>query len=856
MPPASAVREKEIIQLVQKSGPPKSKLAAVSFGENAVLEHAPQNGLFSGFGAKINGDASNLAQAIDLALTCIPEGSPGRILLISDGKYTGTDPLVPGSRAAMRNISIDYRLLERAAAQDTAIFRIDAPQEVDRDDGFMITAWIQSPLRQDIKYELRRQGAVIAAGSKSVDEGMNRLVFRDKAHEPGTIQYVLSVVSTVTDTVPENNVGRALVGVRGAKKLLCVSESDDSSLARILRANGIDVKSLKPEQCTWSLEELSNYAALILEDVSSHRIGSTAMENLAEWVRQTGSGLMFTGGKHAYGPGGYFKSPLEPIMPVSMELRREHRKLATAIVVAMDRSGSMSVSVPGGKTKMDMANLSAVQMLAMLAPVDEFGVVAVDSSSHIIVGLDQVDNHKGARSDILRIESMGGGIFIYEALSTAAKMLLTAKAQNRHIILFADAADSEEPGKYQELLAKCAEAGITVSVIGLGRETDQDAQLLREIADLGKGQIFFTDDAMDLPRLFAQDTFIVARSAFIEGPVNIKCTAAMMSLAGRTFDFTAALGGYNLCYLRSGANPAVLTIDEYEAPIVAAWQAGVGRVLCYTGQAGGNFTGAIGDWGDYQTFLSSLVRWTAGQESGSDNDFVFTQRLENGLYKIQLHLDPDRKTEMIHELPAVTMLHGVAGQKPAVQKVTMAFTDADTLAVELPITGTETVLSSVACNGKSYAISPVCLPYSSEFKPTVITQGGDVLRKLAQLTHGRELVNLGDIWKEMPKVPRLFSISPVLLIFAIVLILIEVLERRTGLLSKQHLRVSQIRFERRDAAKLKDTVLGKSITKQPPDSGTEKTVKPQTSADYGGSQARMAETLSAARRKANEFLRK
>ena len=39
------------------------------------------------------------------------------------------------------------------------------------------------------------------------------------------------------------------------------------------------------------------------------------------------------------GPGGYYKSPLEPIMPVSMELRNEHRKLALSILVTMDRSG-------------------------------------------------------------------------------------------------------------------------------------------------------------------------------------------------------------------------------------------------------------------------------------------------------------------------------------------------------------------------------------------------------------------------------------------------------------------------------------------------------------------------------------
>ena len=95
--------------------------------------------------------------------------------------------------------------------------------------------------------------------------------------------------------------------------------------------------------------ELAGFAAVLLENVPADGIGTPGMETLAAWVRDGGAGLMMTGGKKAYGPGGYFKSPLESVLPVSMELRREHRKLALAIVVALDRSGSMAVPVAGGE---------------------------------------------------------------------------------------------------------------------------------------------------------------------------------------------------------------------------------------------------------------------------------------------------------------------------------------------------------------------------------------------------------------------------------------------------------------------------------------------------------------------------
>jgi hypothetical protein len=280
---------------------------------------------------------------------------------------------------------------------------------------------------------------------------------------------------------------------------------------------------------------------------------------------------MVTGGRQSYGPGGYYKSPLEPVLPVSMELRQEHRKLALAIVVALDRSGSMAVSVGGGKAKMDLANLGAAQVLDMLGPMDEFGCFAVDTVAHTIAELGPVANKGPTRDKILRIQSMGGGIYVYEALAASAEMIQKAKAGTKHIILFADAADSEEPGRYAALLEQTRKAGITVSVIGLGTPKDKDAALLEDVARRGGGRLFITDKPEELPRLFAQDTFVIARNAFLDDPVRIAPTAGLTALAGRAFALDRPIGGYNLCYLRPEATLGAVTRDEYKAPAVASW---------------------------------------------------------------------------------------------------------------------------------------------------------------------------------------------------------------------------------------------------------------------------------------------
>ena len=77
------------------------------------------------------------------------------------------------------------------------------------------------------------------------------------------------------------------------------------------------------------------------------------------------------------------------------------------------------------------------------------------------------------------------------------------------MILFSDAADSEEPGSYPELISEMVSQNTTVSVIGLGTDADVDAQLLRDIARRGGGRIFSNEDATALPALFAQESVAV-----------------------------------------------------------------------------------------------------------------------------------------------------------------------------------------------------------------------------------------------------------------------------------------------------------------------------------------------------------
>jgi Mg-chelatase subunit ChlD len=801
MPAGSDADHKELIDLLHSAMGSSDQFAVVSFGQSVAVERAPERNKFTGFTHEVGPDASSLSEGIDTALSLIPKDSPGRVLVLSDGRWTGRDPAALAGVAADRRVAIDYRHRSRPAAGDLAVARVDAPTAVAPGEGFLITAWVQAPTEGNVSYEVMRGDTVIASGEERVTAGLNRLTFRDRAGgsggEPpagspapppasGTQSYRVRVRAAADDPVPENNTARVLVGVTGPRPLLHLTPTATSGLTALLKAGGLDVRAMTPERFNFTLEELSGYSAVILENVPAEKIGTRGLETLASWVRASGSGLLVTGGRQSYGPGGYYKSPLEPILPVTMELRQEHRKLALAIVVALDRSGSMAVPAGGGKVKMDLANLGAAQVLDLLGPMDEFGCIAVDTAPHDITPLGPVKDKERIRDKVLRIQSSGGGIFVDEALTASAEMIRHAKAGTKHIVLFADAADAEQPGNYKELLEKTRRAGITVSVIGLGTKADKDAALLEDIAKRGGGRLFITDSPAELPRLFAQDTFVIARNSFLDDPVLMQPTPGLSALTARPFALDRAIGGYNLCYLRPEATLGAFSRDEYKAPTVASWQAGAGRVLCYTGEADGPHAGAFAKSPETGDFYTSLARWVAGQSSVLGEGMAVTQEVRNGVNRIQLHLDPERKAEPFAGVPHLQTLRARPGEAPRTETVPLVWTGPDTLSAEVALEGDETALSTVSVPGqKPQALAPVCLPYSPEYAPAPLGAGDDrgrsALEKLARSTGGVERVDLSGVWKDMPQRPRSVPLASWLLLAAVVCLLLEVLERRTGL---------------------------------------------------------------------------
>ena len=89
MPADAAARQLEMIDLVQQAMSPDDRLAVVTFGERVAVEQQPAVGGVERFEQQVGPDASDLAGALRRGLSLVPADGSGRVLLLSDGRYTG-----------------------------------------------------------------------------------------------------------------------------------------------------------------------------------------------------------------------------------------------------------------------------------------------------------------------------------------------------------------------------------------------------------------------------------------------------------------------------------------------------------------------------------------------------------------------------------------------------------------------------------------------------------------------------------------------------------------------------------------------------------------------------------------------
>jgi uncharacterized membrane protein/Mg-chelatase subunit ChlD len=763
----------ELVRLLEAQRRPGDRLGVVSFGREARVEQPlSATGSFGGFSRPVDAEASELSAALDVAAVLIPPERTGRVLVLSDGRTTGVDSRGAARRLAARGIAVDFRHVAREEVPlDLAVVSVDVPSAVSAREPFQFSAVVFASAAVTGTVRLERNGQLLVKGPYEFRPGPNVLPFRDLVEKEGLASYRL-MVEAPGDGVVENDEGRAVLRVEGPPRVLLLTRQPKGTVAQALEAAGMRLEAREPFPV--SLDALDGVAAVVLENVDANALGEPGLNALAVYVEQAGGGLVMTGGRDSFGQGGYRRSPLEPVLPVSLELRGEQRRTAVAMSVLMDCSCSMGVTVPDGRTKMEVAAEGVVGALTLLNENDEASVHMVDTDSHEIFPLSPVGEGLPL-GKVARGFSGGGGIYVGEALRTGKKEILQSDKATRHVLLFSDAADSEEPDDYKATISALRGQNVTVSVIGLGTPKDSDAKLLQEVAVLGGGRIYFAQDAMSLPRIFSQETITVARSAFVDVPTSLEAAPDLQLLGKLPAQGLPQVGGYNLTYLKPRANVALRTLDENAAPLLALWPRGAGRSVAFMAEVDGEFTGSeLRQWSGLRAALESMVRWATAGGGKPEGQAVARAERQGNLLRVTLDLAPGEP--MPTALPTLVVLPGDGSSAPV--ELPMRWEDEDRLAAEYTLPGRGTWHPVVKLGSRALRAPPVALPYAPEFEPGSPKEGLVVLRAVAAVGGGVERLSMAGLFADAPVSEGRVALAPWLVGFAVLVLLAEVVVRR------------------------------------------------------------------------------
>ena len=429
-------------------------------------------------------------------------------------------------------------------------------------------------------------------------------------------------IDAARDTFSENNRADSDTIVKGEPRVLVLAgdETVGNDLVKALKTERQTVDTMIPEQLPTGIEGLLTYDSIVLVDVSRLRLTTPQLGALQQYVRDFGRGLVMIGGPKSYGAGGYQDTPIEETLPVDMGVKDQQKQPDVALVVVIDKSGSMDAchcntfdrgsglsAGMAGVRKVDIGKEAILRAAAAMTARDQLGVVAFDESAHWVVQTQPLGSIGDLRGSIAGIQPLGQ-TNIFAGLDQAVKSLETTTATRRHIILLTDGWSNS--GQYDAILP--ADEGRRDHPLD-GRRRWRREPVPRVAGPEGRRPLLPCREPGEHPRHLPEGDPAGRRPADRRGAVPSILTSESPILRG--IDALPQLLGYNGTTAKSAAQTVLVTARD--DPLLAQWQYGLGRSVAWTSDSTGRWAKSWVAWNGFSRFFSQLVSWTfPGEETG------------------------------------------------------------------------------------------------------------------------------------------------------------------------------------------------------------------------------------------------
>ena len=594
------------------------RAAVVTFGASPVLAAPAGRARDLGDGWTNPGAAggpdreyTDVESALALA-RALPLGGARRIVLLSDGAENVGSALNQAAQAATDGTPIDVVPLDGVGERDLRIEGATAPSSTWLGEPATVLVSVSTGVGGPGRVELWLDGERTAVEEAELPAGLSSYDFEltDLAAGFHALEVRVSGVADGDRYQQNNSLPLALV-VRDKPKLLLIAppDSDPDVLRGALARGGAEVTVVEPLEVPSRLSELGEYDAFVLDNVPAAALTLDQVAGLQEATRSLGRGLVVVGGTASYGPGGYAGTVLEATLPVTVKVTDGRQRQRVALLLIMDKSGSMSYDPLGGAGKIEMAK-EAIRLAARsLAEGDQVGIIVFNDKQEWVVPMTALSDDS-VRDEIDRkiaAITADGGTEILPALAVGLDAIRNVDADVRHIVLLSDGkARTGTREAYQKLLDDANADRVTVSTIAIGEDADTD--LMQFLADNGGGNYHFTERAEEIPQLTLEEAQSAGSQAVIRGafrPIQVQPSPIM---AGFDPLELPELEGYDFAEAKPDAQ-VVLSSDR-EDPVLAKWQYGLGRVVAWTADNGTDFAAQWARWSRYDEFWAAMVRWT------------------------------------------------------------------------------------------------------------------------------------------------------------------------------------------------------------------------------------------------------
>ncbi len=539
--------------------------------------------------------ATNISAALEPALAMIPPNFAPHLVLLSDGNETVGDVL---TAAIQSGVPVSTVPLPMSEVPEVQVAEIRMPDQVRQGEPFYLEIVVQSNHDSEAVITLYRGAFKVVEERKPLVKGENVFRFRQSVDDQRQQEFSAAVTTTDTaaDTILDNNRASGLLFAGGKPRILLIDSEPRTSrdLAAALREQDIVAEVRPVEGMPHTLDELDHFEAILLSNVPATALSMHQMDLVRTFVSDLGGGFLMLGGEQSFGLGGYYKTPIEEILPVRSDFEKEKEKPSFAICLVIDRSGSM------GGQKIELAKDAAKAAVELLSPRDFAAVVAFDHQSYVVSPMQSAASTGTINSAISTIES-AGGTNIYPGLVDAHDQLRRISAKLKHVILLTDGFSA--PGDYEGIVRQMVGDQITVSTVGVG---DADNELLRSIAENGKGRHYSCDDPQAIPQIFAKETMTASKSAVNEMPFVPVVITPTEALAEVDIETAPPLLGFVVT--RPKPTSQFILATETSEPLLIWWRYGLGVSVAFTSDAKSRWGAEWLTWPGYSKFWAQVIR--------------------------------------------------------------------------------------------------------------------------------------------------------------------------------------------------------------------------------------------------------